>query len=80
MAQNENSTMEKNEQNIDLINSEKEIIIRTSAENLWKIIGTGFADYDEWATIVDHTEGNGVSKYDGAQFQERVCSVNNGQG
>ena len=80
MAQNENFTMEKNEQKIDVFKSEKEIVINVSAEKLWGIIGTGFADYDEWATIVDHSEGKGVSKYDGAPFQERVCSFDSGQG
>jgi len=79
MAKNENSMMDKNEQMIDVFKSKDETTINISADKLWKIIGKGFADYDEWATIVDHSKGKGMGKFDGAPVDERVCNVN-GQG
>jgi hypothetical protein len=88
MAQNdkknkmdENNTMstEKGASTVEVINSNKEISINISAEKLWEIIGPGFAEYDKWATIVDHAEGKGNSDLEGAPHDERVCSVNNGQ-
>lgn len=79
MTQNENSTMEKNETKIEVFQSKKEISINTSAVKLWEIIGPGFAEYYQWATIVDHSMGKGDAEINGAPHDERVCTVN-GQG
>ena len=71
--------MAQNEPKIEVFKSKKEVVINISAEKLWKIIGPGFADFDKWATIVDHSTGKGESEIDGAPLNERVCIVN-GQG
>ena len=79
MAQNEITTMEQTDKKVEVFQSKKEIVINTSAETLWRIIGPGFAEYYKWATIVDHSIGTGESEIDGAPHDERVCKVN-GQG
>ena len=55
---------------------EKEIIINVSAEELWEMIGPGFADVYKWSSNVDHSEGSGTSMFEGASCSERACNVN----
>ena len=38
---------------------EKEIIIKNSIENTWKILGYDFAHPYKWASGVNHSEGHG---------------------
>ena len=55
---------------------QKEITIDVSAENLWEMVGPGFVDVYKWASNVDHAEGKGNSKFEGAVCDERFCDVN----
>lgn len=55
---------------------QKEIIINTSAEQLWKMVGPGFVEVYKWASNVDHAEGKGQSEFEGAVCDERFCDVN----
>ncbi len=55
---------------------EKEIIINVPAEELWDMVGPGFADVYKWSSNVDHSEGSGTASFEGATCSERACNVN----
>ncbi len=55
---------------------EKEITIDVPASELWEMVGPGFVDVYKWSSNVDHAEGKGVSKFEGAVCDERFCDVN----
>ena len=51
-------------------------VINVSADKLWEIIGTNFANVSEWATSVDHSAGTGTPDFEGASCSTRGCDVN----
>ena len=51
-------------------------VIDVSAEALWQIVGTDFAEVYKWATSVDHSEGTGSPEFDGASCSTRGCTLN----
>lgn len=53
----------------------KPVTIAVSADVLWKIIGSGFADAGKWSTAVDHSAGHGEGKFDGATCDTRSCDL-----
>lgn len=79
MQQNKENDMEQAQSEIEVFKSKKDITINISAEKLWGIIGSGFVEYDKWATIVDRSSGKGKGQFEGAHSDERICLVN-GQG
>ena len=79
MEQNKENCMSQAQSKIEVFKSKKDITINISAEKLWEIIGSGFVDYDKWATIVDRSSGKGKGAFEGAHSNERICLVN-GQG
>ena len=53
-----------------------EIIINVSATELWELVGPGFIDVYQWASTVDHAEGEGTARFAGAVCNKRHCDVN----
>ena len=51
-------------------------VINVSADSLWTIVGTNFADAGVWATNVDHSAGHGDPTFEGASCSERSCDIN----
>lgn len=49
--------------------------INVSAEKLWQIAGKQFEDAYLWATTVDHSEGAGAAKFEGASCDTRACEL-----
>jgi hypothetical protein len=56
---------------------EKEIIIKNSIENTWKILGHEFAHPYRWASSVNHSEGSGKA-IETTQCDERACQTSMG--
>jgi len=57
-------------------NVQKEMIIDVPASELWEMVGPGFVEVYKWSSNVDHAEGQGTSKFEGAACNERFCDVN----
>ncbi len=55
---------------------QKEITINVPATELWEMVGPGFVDVYKWSSNVDHAEGFGDAKFEGAVCSERACKVN----
>ena len=53
----------------------KSVEIDVSANDLWQIIGPGFAEAGKWSTAVDHSVGHGEGKFDGATCDTRSCDL-----
>ena len=53
----------------------KSIVVNVSADNLWQIIGPGFAEAAKWSSAVDHSMGHGEGKFDGATSDTRSCDL-----
>ena len=53
----------------------KSIVVNVSADNLWQIIGPGFAEAGKWSSAVDHSMGHGEGKFDGATCDTRSCDL-----
>ena len=53
----------------------KSIEVNVSADELWKIVGPGFANAGIWSTAVDHSAGHGESQFDGASCDTRSCDL-----
>jgi hypothetical protein len=53
----------------------KSIVTNVSADNLWQIIGPGFAEASKWSTAVDHSIGHGEGKFEGATCDTRSCDL-----
>ena len=49
--------------------------INVSADSLWSIL-RAFDKVSDWTSTLDHSQGKGESKYEGATCNERVCEVN----
>lgn len=56
----------------------KEIIINTSTEKAWDVLGPQFSNPSLWASAVQHSEGKGNS-FQGATCSERGCSTSIGK-
>lgn len=54
----------------------KSDVINVSADDLWKIVGTGFTDISNWSTGVDVSLGIGKAEIDGAARGGRFCELN----
>ena len=54
----------------------KEITVNVSADKLWQMVGPGFENVHVWASSVDHAEGSGMAKFEGATCSERSCKLN----
>ena len=52
----------------------KEIIINSTIDKCWHILGDEFANAYKWATAINHSEGNGVD-FNGASCSERACNI-----
>jgi len=53
----------------------RSVEVNVSADDLWQIIGPGFADAGKWSTAVDHSAGHGEGKFDGASCDTRSCDL-----
>ena len=53
----------------------KSVVVNVSANDLWQIIGPGFAEAGKWSTAVDHSTGHGEGKFDGATCDTRSCDL-----
>ena len=53
----------------------KSLEVNVSADALWEIFGPGFADAGKWSTAVDHSEGHGEGKFEGAVCDTRSCDL-----
>ena len=53
----------------------KSVVVNVSANDLWQIVGPGFADAGQWSTAVDHSVGHGEGKFDGATCDTRSCDL-----
>jgi len=54
----------------------REITINVPADQLWEMVGPGFIEVYKWSSSVDHAEGSGAGKFDGAVCDKRYCDVN----
>lgn len=57
---------------------EKVVIIETSIERAWQVLGPEFAHTQRWASAVNHSEGSGP-EFNGAACSERGCATTIGQ-
>ena len=57
---------------------EKVVIIETSIERAWQVLGPEFAHAQRWASAVNHSEGSGP-EFNGAACSERGCATTIGQ-
>jgi len=53
----------------------KTVAVNISADDLWEIVGPGFSEAGKWSTAVDHSEGHGEGKFDGASCDTRSCDL-----
>jgi hypothetical protein len=53
----------------------KSLTVNVSADELWEIVGPGFAQAGRWSTAVDHSFGQGAGKFDGAKCDTRSCDL-----
>ena len=53
----------------------KSVTVNVSANDLWEIVGPGFAEAGKWSTAVDHSEGTGEGKFEGATCDTRSCDL-----
>ena len=53
----------------------KSVVVNVSANDLWQIVGPGFAEASKWSTAVDHSAGHGEGKFDGATCDTRSCDL-----
>ncbi len=53
----------------------KSVIVDVSANELWQIVGPGFAEAGKWSTAVDHSVGHGEGKFEGATCDTRSCDL-----
>ena len=53
----------------------KSVVVNVSANDLWQIMGPGFADAGKWSTAVDHSVGHGEGKFYGATCDTRSCDL-----
>ena len=53
----------------------KSVTVSVSADDLWRIVGPGFAEAGKWSTAVDHSVGHGEGKFDGATCDTRSCDL-----
>lgn len=53
----------------------KSVAVNVAAEDLWQIIGPGFAEAGKWSTAVDHSVGHGEGQFDGATCDTRSCDL-----
>ncbi|MEO1449625.1 MAG: SRPBCC family protein [Bacteroidota bacterium] len=60
----------------ELVETKTSRVIKVSAERLWEIVGAGFADAHVWSSGLDHSEGSGEPRFEGAVCNERYCEVN----
>lgn len=50
--------------------------INVSPDELWKLVGPGFADIYKWSVTIDHSSGSGESEFEGAACDIRGCDIN----
>jgi len=53
----------------------KSVVLNVPANDLWQIVGPGFAEAIKWSTTVDHSVGHGEGKFDGATCDTRSCDL-----
>jgi len=53
----------------------KSVVVNVSANDLWQIVGPGFAEASKWSTAVDHSAGHGEGQFDGATCDTRSCDL-----
>jgi len=53
----------------------KSVEVNVSANDLWQIVGPGFAEASKWSTAVDHSAGHGEGQFDGATCDTRSCDL-----
>jgi hypothetical protein len=51
-------------------------VINASADDVWKIVGPGFAKVGLWSTTVDHADVSGTPEFEGAVCSSRSCDLN----
>ena len=62
-------------ENRKVVKMSKSVMVNVSADDLWQIIGPGFADAGKWSTAIDHSAGHGEGKFDGATCDTRSCDL-----
>ena len=53
----------------------KSVTLNVSANDLWQIVGPGFAEAGKWSSAIDHSAGHGEGKFDGATCDSRSCDL-----
>ena len=53
----------------------KQIILNTTIEKAWKILGPEFADAHKWASSIKHSQANDTKSFNGSTCSERGCDV-----
>ena len=58
-----------------VMNIKKEIIVNKSASEVWEVLGNQFPEAYKWARGLDHSEGHGEARFEGASCSNRTCEV-----
>ena len=58
-----------------VVKMSKSVVVNVSANDLWQIVGPGFAEAGKWSTAVDNSVGHGEGKFDGATCDTRSCDL-----
>lgn len=53
----------------------KEITINKPVSEAWDVLGNQFTEAHKWARGLDHVEGSGKPKFEGANCSNRTCEV-----
>ena len=53
----------------------KQIILNTTIEKAWKVLGPEFADAHKWASSIKHSQANDTKSFNGSTCSERGCDV-----
>ncbi|MDX2360866.1 MAG: SRPBCC family protein [Crocinitomicaceae bacterium] len=53
----------------------KSVTVNVSADELWQIIGPGFAKAGEWSSAIDHSTSSGEGQFEGAVCDTRSCDL-----
>ena len=61
------------------MNIKKEILVNKPIDQVWEVLGKQFGDAYKWASGLDHSEGLGSPKLEGAPCSQRTCQTSFGK-
>ncbi len=61
------------------MNIKKEIIVNKPIAQVWEVLGDQYGEAYKWASGLDHSEGLGLPKLEGAPCSQRTCQTSFGK-